>query len=136
MGMEVELLAPSMQHGGDAEIAPEPIAPELQQTLCGGVEEQRVKSVRVGEHQGIEFWGQSEDAMVVRDRQKALGLLVEPLPAFDGLAARTMPVTAGARRPVLMPAVRTLEKIDAQCRGTTGGKVPRAFCFEFIRGRG
>jgi hypothetical protein len=122
--MEVELLSPGMQHSGDSEIAPEPVAPKLQQTLCGAVEEQRVKSVRVGEHQGIEFLGQSEDAVVVRDRQKTLGLLVEPLTAFDGLAARTMPVAAGAWRPVPMLTMRTLEKIGSQCRGTTGGKVP------------
>jgi hypothetical protein len=40
MGMEVEFLSPGMQHGGDSEIAVEAVAPELQQTLCGAVEEQ------------------------------------------------------------------------------------------------
>src|ERR1700730_15414250 len=35
-----------------------------------------------------------------------------------------MPVTAGARRPVLVLAVWTMEKIGAQCRCTTGSKLP------------
>jgi len=35
-----------------------------------------------------------------------------------------MPVTAGARGPVSMRTVGTSEKIGAQCRCTTGGKVP------------
>src|SRR5689334_18565260 len=121
MGMEVELLAPGMWHGGDAQIAPQPVAPERQQALGGTIEEQRVKPVRVGQHQGIKFRGQREDAMVVSHRQETLELLIQPLPAFAGLAARAMPVTAAAGRPVLMPAVRALEKIGAQPQGTTSG---------------
>ncbi|HYY31183.1 MAG TPA: hypothetical protein VE860_24805 [Chthoniobacterales bacterium] len=46
--MEVELLSPGMQHRGDSEIAVESVAPKLQQTLCGALEEQRVKSALVG----------------------------------------------------------------------------------------
>jgi hypothetical protein len=34
-----------------------------------------------------------------------------------------MPVTTGTRRPVSMRTVGTSEEINAQCRGTTGGKV-------------
>src|ERR1700740_725411 len=36
-----------------------------------------------------------------------------------------MPVTAGARGPVSMRTVGTSEKIGAQCRCATGGKVPK-----------
>jgi hypothetical protein len=46
--MEVELLSPGMQDSGDSQIAVEPVAPKLQQALCGAVEEQRVKSALVG----------------------------------------------------------------------------------------
>ncbi|HYY31184.1 MAG TPA: hypothetical protein VE860_24810 [Chthoniobacterales bacterium] len=42
-----------------------------------------------------------------------------------------MPITTGARRPVLMPAVRTGEKIGAQYRCTTGGKMPEHPQFVF-----
>jgi len=52
------------------------------------------------------------------------GLLVEPLPAFGSQAARTMTVTAGARRPVSVLAVWTMEQIGAQRRCTTGSKLP------------
>jgi hypothetical protein len=48
MRMKVELLSPGVQDGSDSEIAPEPVASELQQALCGAVEEQRVKSTLVG----------------------------------------------------------------------------------------
>jgi hypothetical protein len=40
-----------------------------------------------------------------------------------------MPITAGARRPMSMRAVGTSEKIGAQLRRTTGGKVPEHLQF-------
>ena len=40
---------------GDSEIAVESVAPKLQQTLCGAVEQERVKFPLVGEHQRMEF---------------------------------------------------------------------------------
>jgi hypothetical protein len=48
MGMEVELLSPGMQYSGDSEIAVESVAPKLQQTLCGAIEQERVKFALVG----------------------------------------------------------------------------------------
>ena len=51
--------------------------------------------------------------MEVRDREETLGLFLEPLAAFGGQAARTMPVPTGAWRPMPMRAVGTSKKIGA-----------------------
>ena len=67
--MEVELLSPSVKHGGEAQIAAQVIASELQECLGRAIEEQRVKPRGIEQDQSMELFGQREDAVVIGDRQ-------------------------------------------------------------------
>jgi hypothetical protein len=67
--MEIELLAPGMEDRADAQIAVEPVAPKLKQTLGGRVEQQRVEESGVSQDQCVELPRQSQDTMIIRGGQ-------------------------------------------------------------------
>ncbi|MEO8426236.1 MAG: hypothetical protein ABI651_03905 [Verrucomicrobiota bacterium] len=63
----------------------------------------------------------SEHDVEVRDGQQVLDLLLQPPGAVQLLAARTVPVAAGVRHEVFLPAVGTLVLVATQRRCVTGG---------------
>ena len=67
--MEVELLTPGVKDSADAQIALEPVAPELEQALGSRIEQQRVKASGIGQDQRVELLGQRQDTMIVSGGQ-------------------------------------------------------------------
>jgi hypothetical protein len=63
--LDIELLAPGVQHGGDADVAAEPVAPELEEALRGALEEKLIELLLVGEEQAVKLLRQGEDAINV-----------------------------------------------------------------------
>ena len=120
--MEVELLSPGVEGRRNTQIAAQTIATELQQSLGGAVEEQRVKTGGIEQDQRMEWLGQSEDAVIVSDRQQTGQLLFQPTMALGRQAAGTMAVAAGARGEMPLMASATQVDIGAQFRQAAGGQ--------------
>jgi len=99
---------------------------------------QRIKRLRVGQDQRVELGGQSEDTMKIGDGQQALGLLLEPVPAFGCQTAWAMPVAAGTRGPMAALTMGALENIGPQLDGAAGRQKPQEAQFasaQFERGQ-
>lgn len=80
--MELQLLAPGVQDQTQAQIPAQAVAPQLQETLRGAIEEQREELRRIEPQQRVEFGGHREHAMIVSHGQQTALLLVEPLSAL------------------------------------------------------
>ena len=57
--------------------------------------------------------------MKVRDGQQVFDLSLQPLGAVELLTARTVPIAAGVRHEMFLPAVSTLVLVATQRRGMT-----------------
>jgi hypothetical protein len=69
--MEQEVLAPGVEHGGDAEFCTEMflVASDRLEGLGGGGEEAVVDEALVAEGEGVEVVGDGEDDVEVGDRE-------------------------------------------------------------------
>ena len=86
-----------MEHGGDPERGAEPpgIAPECQQGLGRGSEQECEEASAVVQHQSPERGRQGEDDVEVRGREKARHPRVDPAGGEQGLALGAVAVAAG-----------------------------------------
>ena len=107
-------LAPSVQHGSDADLRFEVVAAELQQRGRYGVEQQVVKAGAVLLDQVIEIMRQREYEMEVGNGQELFGLPFQPVMAVGPLAGGTMPVPARMRNEVIFAAMAALIMMPAQ----------------------
>src|SRR5437016_5490549 len=122
VGMEIHLLAPGVKDQAQAQLAAQPLASKFQEALRSAIEEQRIKLRRVEKQQRVEFAGQREDAVIIGNRQQTALLLLKPLAALAGQAARAMAVSAGTGGPMLFVTMGTLEDAGAQFAGATSGQ--------------
>jgi hypothetical protein len=86
-----------MQDGGEPDERAESfrVPAELEQCPGGGLEEQVVDPAGISPGQSAEFAGQGEDHMEIVGGQDTLFALFEPPGLVQGLAFRTMPISAG-----------------------------------------
>src|ERR1700722_825803 len=86
--VSLELLVPGVQDHGDARLAAEMVAAELEQGLGGGLEEQVQQDaliVLVTQDQGIELMRQREDVVEIGDGEQFRPACFEPLRLDQGL---------------------------------------------------
>ena len=69
----------------------------------------------------VEYVWKGKHDVKVRDGQKVLGLLLQPLCTVELLATWTVSIATGVRHEVFLPAVSTLVLVATQCRGVTHG---------------
>jgi len=118
--MVQKVLGPGMENGGDPQDRFEVVATEFHQCgRCAG-EQEGVEERLVVLNERVEFVREREHIVEVRDGQQEVNLLLQPLGAFELLAARTMPVSARVRYEVFLPAMGTLVLMAAQRWGVTG----------------
>jgi hypothetical protein len=111
-----------MEDSGDAQIAAQTMASEFQQSLSGAVEKQRVEARRIEQDQRVQFLGECENTVVVRDGEQTGQLLLEPVTAFGGQAAGTMTIATGTGSEVPFVASGALIDVGAQGGGAAGGQ--------------
>ena len=97
MDVPAEVLSPRVQHHGDAGLPAEPawIAPELEQRLGGGLEQQAVDERGLAPGEGVEFVRQGEHDMPVADVEELVALALDPAGLRERLALGTVAVPAG-----------------------------------------
>lgn len=116
MGMQVQLLAPGVEHGqhADARAQVFGIGGNLQQGLRGTTKQQVVDEPGVAQGQRVELFRQGEDDMEVGDRQQLFAALLQPARLLQSLTFWTVTVAAGVVNDFLRPAVDTLVDMPAQ----------------------
>lgn len=120
-----ERLAPRVQYDGEAQLSAKFVAPELEQSGRGRVEEQVVTQSSILLNQWVERVGQREDHVEVRDRQQQIGLLFHPGATVYALARWAMPVAARMRRESLRAALLALIEMSAKLGRATGHHGPK-----------
>src|SRR5271157_6433500 len=112
-----ELLPPSMQHGGHADLGLEALPSKLQQRLAGRVKKQLIQRPPVLPNQGVQRVRQREHHMKVGNRQQHRPLPVQPFKRLRALALWTMPVATPMRHKMFPAALATPITVTAQRRG-------------------
>src|SRR5712691_8675993 len=97
MGMEPELLIPSMQHGEEADFRAEVfrIASDFEKCFCTGAKQQIVNDFLVLQSQWSELRRKREDHMDIARREKFSLTCGNPAFPGCGLTLRTVSVAAG-----------------------------------------
>ena len=122
MGMEPELLIPSMQHGEEAQFRAEMsrIASDFEKCFRTGAEQQTVEDFLVLQSQCCELRRKCEDHMDVARREKFSLTCGDPAFPSRSLTLRAMPISAGVVRDGgAMPAAGALIEMTAECGGAT-----------------
>jgi len=96
-------LAPGVQHGCNADLRVQAVAPKLQQRGGNGLEQQGIKPGLVLLDGRIEFMRQREHQMEVRYGQERFGLFVQPGKTVGSLTDGAMAVAAGVRNEMFLP---------------------------------
>ena len=96
MRVEMQVLAPAMEHREETQFRAKPLAGEVQQGSGGGLKEEVVDHVFVVEGEGGDRFGQGEDHVEVLGGQQFGAAVLEPLFPRDALALGAMAVAAGA----------------------------------------
>src|SRR6266478_2158356 len=96
MGMEPELLIPSMQHGEEADFRAEVfrIASDFEKCVSAGAEQQIVDDFLVLQSQCCKLRRECEDYMDVAGREKFLAARCDPPFPGSGLTLRAVPIPA------------------------------------------
>ena len=119
--MVAEILTPGMKDGGNSQGSLEVVAAELQQGRGGAGEQEGVEAGLVVPDERVQFVRQRKNDVEVRDGQQVLGLLLQPLGAFEVLATGTMAVAARVRHEVFLAAMGTPVLVATQRWRVTGG---------------
>src|SRR5712691_3976722 len=122
MGMEPELLIPSMQHGEEADFRAEVfgIASDFEKCFCTGAKQQIVNAFLVLQSQWSKLRRKCEDHMDVARREKFSLTCCDPAFPSRGLTLWAMPISAGVVRDGgAMPAAGALIEMTAECGGAT-----------------
>src|ERR1700726_3708762 len=122
MGMEPELLIPSMQHGEEANFRAEVsrIASDFEKCFRTGAEQQIVDDFLVLQSQCRELRRKCEDHMDVARREKFSLPCGDPTFAGRGLTLRAVSIAAAVVGDGgTMTAAGTLIEMTAECSGTT-----------------
>src|SRR4051812_7786075 len=69
MRMKVKLLPPGVKDSADTQVPMKAVAPELEQALGSGIEQERVEAGGVGQDQRVEILGQRHHTMIVSGGQ-------------------------------------------------------------------
>ena len=116
-----ERRTPGVQHGGEADACAQVlgIGGDCGQRVGCGPEQQVIDEGLVLERDGADRSRQSEDDVIIGDRQKLRLALFEPLPRRCGLTLRAMPVAAGIVGDPFVRAVLAALDVPAEsCRAT------------------
>ena len=120
MKMVFERLVPSVEHGDDSNRSAKASSAKLQERFTNGFKQKTQANLFVGEDQPVKFMGQGKHQMEIPHRQKLRDLLFQPLGFGQGLAFRTVAVTAGVISRVLKAASVALLEMPSQFRRATG----------------
>ena len=125
MRMVLEVLAPGVEDGQEADLGPEVlgIGGDLLQGLGGGSEQKAVDLPWVLQGDRTERRGKRKDHMKVLDGQELRFPGLHPLRRGGGLALGAVAVAARVVGDPLMPALIALLDVSAQGRGPAGGDV-------------
>ena len=94
--VEVQVLAPAMEHAEEAEFHSQTFGYGVEEGLGGGMEENAIDGFFVVEGDGGDLLGQGEDHVEVLGGQQFGSPVLEPVLASQALALGAMPVAAGA----------------------------------------
>ena len=112
--VEEEELRPGVQDSGDGDLGPQAAAGDLRQGLGDRGEEEIVGHAGGGSEEVVEFGGDREDDMEVRDGQEIPLLGVHPAHGLQPLALGAMPIPTGVVGNLLMAALRARTPMVAQ----------------------
>jgi hypothetical protein len=113
-----------MQDRGDARfcgrLQPFRISGKSQQCICGRPEQEREDLARVAVGEAVQLARQGEDEVKVVDGQNAIQTRLDPSGLFQGLALRTMPISAGIIGRLFEAAGGAAVEMTAERRGSAG----------------
>jgi len=117
--MKQQLLRPTVQHARETDPGAEipRIARHVVQRLRDGGKEQTVRQLWIRTKERMELIGDSEDDMVVLDRQQMLLLCGEPADLLKALTLRTVPISTRIVGDLTKPTPVTLVQMTAESRG-------------------
>src|SRR5258708_36193273 len=93
-----KLLGPGVEHGREADPGLQPAAGNREQRLGRSFKEQVQGEGGSTTEEGVEGWGDGQDDVKVRHREKGLLLGLGPQGLVEGAAARAVPAPAGGNR--------------------------------------
>src|SRR5208283_4034271 len=127
--MMMEVLAPGMEHGQEADPRAQMfgVGGDSQEGFGRSAKEHAVNDPLVLEGQGRDRPGQREDDVKVLDRQQLAGALFEPRRAGGALALRAMAIAAGAIGNRAVAAAVALFDVATERGGATDCDVPQRF---------
>lgn len=117
MGMQQQLLAPGVEHGGEADPCPQVAMGDLEECFRGGFEEQFQGECRDTSEEGVERRGDGEDRVKVRHREQGLLLGLGPQGLLERAAAWTVAVTTGVVGHTSMATPVALLEVSAELSG-------------------
>lgn len=96
MGMEEDVLAPGVKNRSEADLRAEmALVPcDFQESPGGGREEAVEEKTLVAQDEGVEFFGQSEDHVEVRDGKQTLQAGFQPIGTSKALALGAVTISA------------------------------------------
>ena len=122
MRVQIELLAPGMQHTEEADLGAEVfrIAGHFEKGLRTGAEQKIVDDLLVLQHQWGQAAGESEDHVHVARGEKFSSARSNPLFPSGGLTLRAVAISAAVKRNGgTIPTAGALIDVTAQCGSTT-----------------
>src|SRR5207247_1956625 len=125
MRMVLQLVAPGVQCRQQADACSKlvGIGSDLQEGLCGGVEQQAIQFVAVAHDQSAQAMRQREDHMEVRYGQQVAALAFQPSQTLVTAALGTVAIAAGVVVITDVAAVGAAGGVAAEGCSTTGCQV-------------
>ena len=127
MDMRVEFLIPGVEDAGNPEFTAEGVVGKAEQGFGDRAEKDIEDDFFIAEGQGVEFVGQREDGMEIRDGQKFGLARGQPLRFGERLAFGAMAVSAGVVRVARKATGVALLDMTAQRGGAAGLNSPHDF---------
>src|SRR5262249_29335640 len=123
VGMELEIAGPRVEDGSHAELGAEAVrvAPEREERLCGGAEEEREDESPVCVGQGAQGGGEREDDMEVVDVEDPRHPLADPARLGEALTFRAVAIATRVIRGAFEAARRAHVDVAAEGRRPTDG---------------
>src|ERR1700731_765859 len=121
MGMQGELLTPSVQHAEETDFCTEMfgVTRDFEKSFCAGAKKQTIDEFLILQRHGRQLRRKREDHVNVVCREKFLLTRGDPTVAGRGLTLRAVAVSAGVVGDGAMPAASALIEMPTEWGGTT-----------------
>ncbi len=123
-----QLLGPGVEHGREADPGLQPAAGNREQRLGRSFKEQVQGEGGSTTEEGVEGWGDGQDDVKVRHREKGLLLGLGPQGLVEGAAARAVAVAAGVIGDAGVATLVALLEMSTELSGSAGDEVADDTC--------